>query len=356
MAATFPRLPAARIAIRATAPHDAAALSDFLERRLPRGRAHSVPRGEHMRWKYWSHRPDWEGSRSFAATHDGDIVAHAAAWPVRVRVPGVVVPAAHLIDWASDPRYPGAGTWLLRWIGARVGMLIATGGSETTRRILPLLGFRRSGELGSYARPVRPLRQALTTPERGWRLAPRLVRNTFWRALPPLSVPSGWAIVPLAPEDVPEELWCQPSSATAVTARDSGLYGYFVRSPSARHTLFGLEKRGQLLGYCCIAFAPHVARIADLWLRSASADDWCSGFRTAAAEAARGQQVYEVSAWASTGIGALALRRAGFRLRERTVLSVFGDTEILRGRELHVQMLDSDASFLSADRGVSYLT
>jgi hypothetical protein len=63
-----------------------------------------------------------------------------------------------------------------------------------------------------------------------------------------------------------------------------------------------------------------------------------------------------VSAWASTAIGAAALRRAGFRLRERSALSVFGNTEILRGRELHVQMLDSDASFLAADQGVAYLT
>ena len=356
MEATLPRLPAERIDIHATAPHEAAAVSDFLERMLPRGRGHRPPAGEHMRWKYWSDRPDWEGSRSFAATHDGHIVAHAAAWPVRVRVPGSVVPAAHLIDWASDPRYPGAGTWLLRRIGARVGMLIATGGSEITRRILPLLGFQRSGELGCYARPVRPLRQALTTPERDWRLAARLVRNTYWRALPPLSVPRGWAVVPLAPDDVPEDLWCQPSSGTAVTARDAGLYGYVVRSPSARHTLFGLKKNGQLVGYFCLAFAPHVACIADLWLRSASADDWCSGFRTAAAAAAREKQICEVSAWASTSIGGLALRRAGFRLRERSALSLFGDSVILRGRELHVQMLDSDASFLSADRGVSYLT
>ena len=198
--------------------------------------------------------------------------------------------------------------------------------------------------------------QALTTPERGWRLAPRLVRNTFWRALPPLSVPRGWAVVPLAPEDVPEELWCQPSSATAVTARDSGMYRYVVRSPSAPHTLFGLTKNRQLIGYFCLAFAPHVARIADLWLRSASADDWCLGCRTAAAVAARGKQICEVTAWASTAIGRVALRQAGFRLRERSALSVFGDSEILRGRELHVQMLDSDASFLSAGQGVAYLT
>ena len=41
------------------------------------------------------------------------IVAHAAAWPVRVCVPGSVVPAAHLIDWAADPdiREPASGSF-----------------------------------------------------------------------------------------------------------------------------------------------------------------------------------------------------------------------------------------------------
>jgi hypothetical protein len=63
-----------------------------------------------------------------------------------------------------------------------------------------------------------------------------------------------------------------------------------------------------------------------------------------------------VSAWASTAIGRVALYQAGFRLRDRSALSVFGDAEVLGGRELHVQMLDCDASFLSADQGVSYLT
>jgi hypothetical protein len=344
-----------RIDIHTTAPCEEAALADFLGRFHQRP-GHSVAPDDHMRWKYWAERPDWEGSRSFAATHAGAVVAHAAAWPVRVCVPNLMVPAAHLIDWVSDPGYPGVGTWLLRQIGERVRLLIATGGSEIARRILPVLGFRPLGELHCYARPVRPLRQAWTTPERNWRLAARLVRNSFWRVLPPLTIPRGWSFLPLAPEDVPPALWCQPNSAMAVTARDSGLYQYFVRAPSARHSLHGLEKRGQLVGYFCLAFAPHVARIADLWVRSTSVDDWCAGFRTATAAAARGKDICEISAWASTPIGRDALRGAGFRLRERCMLSGFGDADVLSGRELHVQMLDSDASFLSADGAVSYLT
>jgi len=343
------------IECRLTAPCDAAALSDFLGRifQMRAGAASLVE--THMRWKYWSARPDWAGSRSFTARRDGAIVAHAAAWPVRVRVPGHVVSAVHLIDWAADPAYPGAGIWLLRQIAARAGLMIATGGSEITRRVLPALGFRPHAELCWFARPVRPLGQALTTADRSWRLPARLLRNTFWRLAPPLSLPRHWQAPPLAPEDVPEWLWPRPSPATAVTARDPGVYRYFVDSPSARHALFGLEKRGELVGYFCLAFAPHVARIADLWLPSTAVEDWCAGFRTAAVVAARRKDVYEVSAWASTALGREALLRAGFRLRDRSAVSVFGDAGILEGRDLHVQMLDSDAGFLSAEEA-SYLT
>jgi hypothetical protein len=272
-----------------------------------------------------------------------------------VRVPGQVVPAVHLIDWAAHPDHPGAGFWLLRQIGAKVPLMIATGGSEITRRILPVIGFRPHGEICQFALPVRPVRQALTTTPRNWRLPARLLRNTFWRLSSPLSIPRGWSVRPLAPEEVPQGLWPQPSPDTAVTARDTGFYRYFVDSPSTRHVLFGLQKSRELVGYFCLAFAPHVARIADLWLPSTKVEDWCAGFRTAAVLAARERDVHEVSAWASTALGKEGLCRAGFRLRERAAVSVFGNRKILEGRTLHAQMLDCDASFPSGE-AVSYLT
>ena len=148
-----------------TRPCDAAALSDFLRRTFQLGAGAPFLAERHMGWKYWSNRPDWDGPRSFTAREGGAIVAHAAAWPVRVCVPGQVIPAVHLIDWAADPRYPGAGVWLLRQIGARVRLMIGTGGSEITRRVLPVIGFRPHAELGWFARPLRPLARARTTAE-----------------------------------------------------------------------------------------------------------------------------------------------------------------------------------------------
>jgi hypothetical protein len=336
---------------RPTTRGDAEALSGFLSRFFPA----RVSESPHMAWKYWTARPDWEGSRSFTVQQDTAIVAHAAAWPLRVGVPGQTVAAVHVIDWAADPDYPGAGIWLFRKIAAMVRLTVATGGSTITQRILPVIGFRRYGELHWFARPVRPLGQALTNPEPNWKTPARLVRNTGWALWPPLSTPHGWSATRLAPEEIPERLWPRPSPAAAVGVRDPGLFRYFVDSPTARHKLFGLRKDREVIGYFCLAFAPHVARIADLWLPSAEVEDWCAGFRTAAVLAKHETSVYEVSACASTTLGKEALSRAGFRLRDRTAVNLYGDAGWLERRELHVQMIDSDASSVSSD-GASYLT
>ena len=344
-----------KMELRLTTPRDFVALSNFLGQVFGASARALLLDEKHMEWKYWSARTDWAGSRSFIVERDGAIVAHAAVWPAPVRVPGQTVPAITVIDWAAAPQYPGVGVWLLRQITAKVRLTVAIGGSEITRRILPVIGFRPHGELDWFARPLRPLGQALTTAERNWKLPARLLRNTFWRLWPPLAIPRGWSAKSLAPEEVPDELWPQPFPATAVTARDSSVYRYFVDSPCTRHALFGLQKSGDLVGYFCLAFAPHVARIADLWLPSIRVEDWCAGFRTASVIAARQAGVYEVSACASTALGKEGLSRAGFRLRAASAVSLFGEAKILEGRELHVQMLDNDASFLAAD-APSYMT
>jgi Acetyltransferase (GNAT) domain len=346
---------ASAVHLRAAGRDDALALSAFLQRtfRLPSTAILLEPR--HIAWKYWSDREDWPGPRSFMARTQSRIVAHVAAWPVRIRLPDRVLQAAHLIDWASDPTYPGAGAWLLRQVRAKTELLIATGGTEITRRTLPVLGFRPIGEVCSFARPLRPFSQARTTTPKTWRTAARVVRNSAWRLYPPLSPASGWSAASLEPHEIGDAVWPAASEEIAVAARDAAFYRYVLASPATRHALFGLKRRGELVGFFCLAYARHVARIADLWVASAAVDDWCAAFRTASAVAAQSNDIYEVTAWASLALGKTALARAGFRLRDCSTLSACGGPHALGGRELHVQMLDCDSSFLGAD-AICYLT
>ena len=95
-------LKASNFNFRPTTQRDATALSDFLGRVFQPRAGASLLDEEHMGWKYWTARPDWEGSRSFTAQHRGAIVAHAAVWPVLMRVSGQEVTAVHAIDWAAD--------------------------------------------------------------------------------------------------------------------------------------------------------------------------------------------------------------------------------------------------------------
>jgi hypothetical protein len=350
-----PTLSSAKVHFRPAATSEAGAVSSFLQQafRPAPGSAFLDPR--HLAWKYWADRADWPGPRSFTARHDEKIVAHVAAWPVTFRLPDRVVPAAHLIDWASDPKYPGAGIWLMRQMRAKTRLLIATGGTEITKRTLPALGFRPVGEVGCFARPLRPFGQTRTSAGKTWRLPARFVRNSMWRfSLAPFA-PAGWTAAPIAPDGIDAAAWPQPSASTAVAVRDAAFYRYVLASPSTRHALFGLGKDGAPIGYFCLAYARHVARIADLWVTSSAPEDWANGFRCAAGVAAGASDIYEVTAWASTALGREALARAGFRLRDSSTLSVLGDATVLGGRGLHIQMLDCDASFLAADE-ISYLT
>ena len=341
---------------RPTVRSDAAALSRFLTLSLGLGPGESILDERHMEWKYWTPRPDWEGSRSFVAQRHGAIIAHAAVWPVRVRVPGHEIMAVHAVDWAADRRYPGVGIWLLRQLAAKARMMLATVGSDITRAILPVIGFRRHGELCEFARPLRPLGEALTTTLRDWKLPVKLLRNTLWRFSHPLRVPDGWAVAPLDPADVPERLWPQGNAMTAVSARSAASYRYFLDSTPSRPALFGLHRRGELSGYFSIVLRRHDAHIVDLWLASTSVEDWCAAFQSAAAITERKAHINEIGAWATTALAKEALSRAGFLLCTRTPVSVFGDDTMLRGRELHLQMLDSDANFRLTDIVDYYLS
>lgn len=345
---------AAAVDFGAASSGDVAQVADFLRRSFDVHSDAEFLDPRHLAWKYWCHRDDWSGSRSFAARRDGRIVGHVAAWPIRIQLPDAIVPAVHLIDWASDPAHPGLGIWLLRKMGARTPLLIATGGTDLTRRALPAIGFKPFGTISTFARPVRPLGQ-LRTAERSWRTPARLMRNAIWRLSTPLSAVDDWSATPVAADRLDASEWPKATDSMAATHRDASFYQYILSSPLTPHVLFRLMRRRSPMGFFCLAYARHVARIADLWVASTGADDWTAAVRTAAAVAARGRDVHEVTAWTSTTIGREAFVRAGFRERDTSTLSLFGQCAALQGRELHVQMVDCDASYLLADE-VRYLT
>src|SRR5213080_4332889 len=95
-----PNMLSATVQFRPAGRDDADALSTFLQQVFDLPSTAAFLDERHIAWKYWSDRHDWNGPRSFTARHGGAIVAHVAAWPIRLRLPDRVLHAAHLIDWA----------------------------------------------------------------------------------------------------------------------------------------------------------------------------------------------------------------------------------------------------------------
>jgi hypothetical protein len=60
-----------KIDLRGTSEADAATVSAFLTGMLKPKTSLQYAADAHMQWKYWTARPDWEGSRSFTAGTNG---------------------------------------------------------------------------------------------------------------------------------------------------------------------------------------------------------------------------------------------------------------------------------------------
>jgi hypothetical protein len=138
-----------------------------------------------LNWKYWQERPDWPGVRSYVLTRGDDILAHAAAVPGACLVgegrgPAQRVRALHVIDWAARPTAIGAGASLMKYLAQSTDALFAIGGSAQTLRLLPHLGFRRTGMAMCYVRPLRPVRILTPSVHPIWRLLPRFARSVLW--------------------------------------------------------------------------------------------------------------------------------------------------------------------------------
>ena len=166
---------------------------------------------------------------------------------------------------------------------------------------------------------------------------------------------AGWSARAVTPDEIDDSVWPAAPDTMGVAVRDAAFYRYLLASPVTRHALYVLRRNARPAGFFCVAYARHVARIAHLWVASSAPDDWCAAFRAAVSVAAQTKETYEVTAWTSTAFGREAMARAGLRPRDRWPLSALGDVSSVGRRDLHVQMLDCDASFLRADE-VCYVT
>jgi hypothetical protein len=337
-----------RVGFRSTTVADESAIRSLLLQAHAFAPGLPMFEGRHLHWKYWEPRADWQGSRSYVLTREERIVAHAAIVPAVCSWGNERLRLLHVIDWAAYPEARGAGTTLMRHIGALADAIVTSDGAAAALRLLPFLGFADSGTVvRRYARPIRPwlyLRDADAAP---WRLAARCVRNTLWA----LRAPSGVPGVQRSRRVGAEELggapipWPAPRYGSAVLERSAAVMSYWLRCPAAPMELHVVENGAAAEGYFVLAYAPGQARLADCWLDRDDPEAWETLVQLAVQQAARHSAVAEVVAICSEPLLAAALQRCGFIARASRPLLVRANGVRLPAAGIRIQMLDDDTAY-----------
>ena len=303
----------------------------------------------HLHWKYWQVRPDWPGPRSFVIADRGALLAHGAIMPGTLRWGGREARVIHMIDWAAQREAIGAGVQLMKHVGRQTDYLLGVGGSEQTRKIMPLIGYRLSGEVTGFVKPLAPARLLGKLGGSRWKRVPRFARSLLWSLSTPRTQSSAWQTLPIRAEDLERigPVLPEPGAQLAVLGRGPAYLRHALACPIVPIGLHALERAGRIGGYFLLSYAPGQARLADLWMNSADPMDWRALVHAAIREARGSGQAAELAAWSSDPALSKVLSECGFHARFTLPIYLRGSAGALPpDKPLRVQMLDNDAFYL----------
>ncbi|HXE63041.1 MAG TPA: hypothetical protein VN519_05845 [Bryobacteraceae bacterium] len=260
----------------------------------------------------------------------------------------------HLIDWVAESKAVGSGVTLLKQIAREVDAVLVVGGSELTQKVLPALGARSCGTLTKFVRPLRPL-QRVRGEKPGLRLIAQFARSVIWSLKSAGTPASGWAAHAITPGDPALDAVHGPSVTgdAAVFERTADSIQYLLKCPAARMEIYSVSKDGVNRGYFILAHVPGQVRIADFYVDTDDAASWRAVIQLAISQAHRNPAAAEVAAVGSDPVTRRALSECGFHVRGEApmrLLSVTG--AVLPEGPIRVQMIDSDAAYLHANKNV----
>ena len=330
-------------------PEQQAAIADLLVSAFGSRLCSSLVTPDLLRWKFFSTRPDFPGSRSYVIADDHEILAHACAWPLSFPLPTGGISGCHVIDWAARPGTKGKGIQLYQHLMSKNGFVISVGGSPEARRLHPKLGLESYGTLDLLALVARPWKQyRCDTKRSGWRRIARLTRNTLWSALSKNAQGKDWATVSIADiADLPERGLHVASRDFCLGVRSVPSLRYLLECPAMNCSLFTLSKAGVSCGYFLLNKIGGQSRIIDLAVDSDSPQDWVGAYRAAVESAIANEEICEVTAVSSLPWLSSGLMELGFRLRAQFPVTLYDPTcSLLNSPPLHLRMTDSDLCFL----------
>lgn len=334
--------------IRASRPEDARAIAALMaEAGL---RPNVEPR--HLHWKYWQEREDWPKARSYVLTDGNDLLAHGGVVPAHCSCEAGRLRVAHMIDWAARRSEPGAGVTLMKYVGSLVDALLGIGGSATTLKILPLIGYRPHGLITGYVRPLHPLRLLHEVANSGWKILPRMARSAVWCLTAPRAAHGEWQVRRIGVGDVARIASVLPRRGAEfdLLERTETLMRYVLSCPIVPMELHALEREGHLRGYFLLAYAPGQARLVDCWLASEEPADWQALLQCAVLQARRHREIAELVTWANDPLLTHSLIECGFRARLTLPVYLRASTRGIAPGMLRLQMLDNDAAYLHEGR------
>lgn len=331
---------------RPTTPADRPALSELLAGVFGSPPESSLLAPAVMSWKYWDARPDFAEPRSHVLESDGTMIGHVALWPLEYQgVRGV-----HMIDWAATRNSPGAGISMVQRLARMFDYIVAIGGSETTRKVLPAFGFKQVAQTWEAARPLKPVRQIATHQTRNWKLGARLVRNSVWAIAPLVSPPAGWGIQEVAAGDA------SATPGAHAFPRSREFFEYLSRCPTARFRVFTLTRAGEKAGCILLSVVRGQARVAGVWVADASEEAYRASFALVQRVARRTSAAAELVAKGVEGASERAAAAAGLRIVAKAPVFVLDKKGVFaRPPEFQFQLIDDDGAFLDIGRA-NYLT
>src|SRR5215470_16808605 len=276
-----------------------------------------------LRWKYFEPGPRWEGTRSYLLMEGDAVRAHCGVSPINLGFAGRIVTCLCFTDWVGSQRFPGAGVLLKQRIMGFAETAIEVGGTADTQAVIPRLNYKVAGNVGVFARVVRPWKQFRTRSSEGiGKDVARLARNAMWSRAPAGAIPEDWHAVRLQSFDsVSTPVLNQLSYAHPTPERSAEYLNYCLRCPAAEIAGFAILKGSRIRGYFLLTRIEGQARIIDIRLVSGGgADleeqaDWNAAYALAAKTAGDDPETCEISAVASTEFAQAALLSSGFRQR-----------------------------------------
>jgi hypothetical protein len=344
----------AKLIFRPTDPSDLERITELLTRAFKSPAHAPYVNPSLMKWKYWEPREDWAGPRSYVLERNKTLVAHAGVWPVTLSShKGERIRGVHMIDWAAADNSPGAGIALVQKLAGIFDFIYCIGGSALTQRVLPAVGFIQHTSTWRGARPLRPVRQILSHPDRNWKLAPRMVRNFLWSLYPVVSSKNGWRAVATTPQES-ADLLSSIANGTNFLPRTGAFFDYIFRCPNAALQLKMVHDMNGARGVFALSRVRRQIRLAGLWLLDPDHESWKQAYTLAQKSAAQIVEGCEFVALGTNGQSGEGASSSGLHLWEGPAVYLLDKKRKLSG-DFQFQLCDNDAFFSDGAR-VAYWT